>query len=208
MKKIQFTHADLSDSKLITEICSGAKIYHRPPISFALASPENDGIYFGFESISLARILEDIETKIYDVRVVEVNVKVGFRSGRQAEIHLSVGIGKHIIITSNERVFLNEQSYASIPEKETGTLCSPDEAWGLSMKGYRGHIRLTKRMAAYIDILANHQRQDHILHMMWREYQLEQRKPVEPLNPTIIDGEFITFTAFTRHDEIVVFDYA
>lgn len=208
MKEISVTQSDLLSSRLITEPCACAKLYHRLPIAFALASPETDEIYFGFESSALARILEDSPTKIYDIRVVEVKVKVGFRAQKHTEIHLSTDIGKHIAVASHERVYRYEQSYAKIPVANTDTLLTPTEAWGLSTHGYRSRILITERMAAYIDVLANHKSQDHIVHILWREYQLELDKFAEPLNPTIVDGEFTTFTAFKRDDEFVVFDYA
>jgi hypothetical protein len=208
MRKISFTHSDLADSNLITETCAGVRVYHRAPIAFALADVKNGEIYFGFESISLARVIEDLKVRIYDVRVVEVKVKVGFTAQTHTEIHLSVGIGRHVIVASHERVYISEQSYSSIPDADVGALLSPKDAWNLPTDGYRQGIRLTRRMAACIDLLANNESQSHILHIMWREYQLEISKFVEPLNPTIIDCEVVTFTALERADGLVVFDYA
>ena len=65
---------------------------------------------------------------------------------------------------------------------------------------------LSGRLVDYIDSICDEGQQEHLVYILWRDYQIERDADFLSGGLMVIDGEYMTFKAKQVADHLVLFD--
>lgn len=204
MKNLDLTQLNWANSKVISKGASRIKLMHIPPMTFVLYNPKTRTPLVAIESPALTYFNDQPHEEIHDVFMVEQQVILGGNAQTVSEIHLILADKTLIILTDHDRLYIAKEQKTKI--RELSSLYSPYKMWGIEPKAPYAFMLLTDRLVDYIDDISEEGQQQQLVYVIWRDYDLAQRKGSDPENKLVIDGEFTRFTAKKFNKVLVVFD--
>lgn len=206
MNEFKISLERLERSELISHSKCLVELRRAGAVAFAIRTRDDGQWPFTFASAALAKFLKELKTKITDVRLFSQTPIVGDESDETRILRLRLGDGRIIQLDKYDHLYIFEPSTDVDPR---GKLISPVKLWGLPPLSHAARMLMTERMVSLVDTLAEEGQYYHLIHVLWRDFQLAvDDTNLNERDVITVEGEFMTFSVRLFAFEMLIFDLA
>ncbi|WP_269537995.1 hypothetical protein [Cerasicoccus fimbriatus] len=208
MKEISLKPNSIKNRTPLTEPTSPITLSHVRGSVYVLSKTFRDEVILVFESHALENFLEKYpDLKIPQVEIIQtISVGAGEFDAKR-ELRLSLDDRRFITLTHCDEIFISIWAISPLTLQcheylATEILAVPNRSPYLNMA-------LTERLITKIVEIADGEQQEHILHILWRDFEAKINASRFPLvfgDNVIISGEWFNFSVRQIVNNQFVFD--